>query len=113
MKARHKPLLLILVKRTVIFCFVICLVSLFYWAVGSERAFLDETEFMLLNLARLSSLGLVVSSGLGALVAGGFALARRYSLRPRGLLGYAAAAALGAVVLLLSQTLTILSHGLH
>jgi hypothetical protein len=113
MDTRDKPLILILVKRAAIFMFVICVVSIFYWVVGSESAFLDETQSMLLGVMRLSSLGIVVSSGIGILLALGFAAARRYRLRGLGMLGYALAAALGTSALYLAQSVIILSRGLR
>ena len=80
-RREDKPLALILVKRAAIFLFVICLVSLFYWIVGSESSFLDSTQSMLLAIMRISSLGIVVASGLGILLS--LALARGPSLSPR------------------------------
>jgi hypothetical protein len=113
MDARDKPLCMILVKRVAIFMFVICSVSFIYWGIGSFGSFLDETQAMLLGLVRLSSLGIVVFSCLGALLSVCYAAARRYRLRIMGLLGYLVVAALGASALLLSQSVIALSQGLR
>ena len=78
-----KPLLIILVKRATIFLVVICMLSLYYWIVGSASFFLDETQTMLLSILRLASLGLIVASALGILIAIAMALLRRYPLRVR------------------------------
>jgi hypothetical protein len=111
MNAQDKPLLLILVKRAAIFLFVICAVSIFYWAVGSGSSFLDETQSMLLGVMRLSSLGIVASSIIGVALSIGFAAARRYRLRSLGLSGYLLAAAFGTTALYLAQSVIVLSHG--
>jgi hypothetical protein len=111
MTAQMKPLILILVKRVSILAFVICAVSLFYWIVGSESSFLDETESMLLSFMMVSSLCVVAISGMGIILGIAFAVARRYRLRILGLLGYLATAVVGTVALLISQTVTILSRG--
>ncbi|MGA2544939.1 MAG: hypothetical protein ABSF43_00170 [Rectinemataceae bacterium] len=108
-----KPLVLILVKRTAILLLILCSVSLFYWIVGSESSFLDETQTMLLGIMRISSLGIVVASGIGALLSLGLAMARRFRLKIMGIVGYAFAAAFGAAALVLAQTVSILSHGLR
>lgn len=113
MKARDKPLILILFKRAAIFLVAVCAVSIFYWAVGSVSSFLDETESMLLNIVRISSLGLIASAAIGIVFAFAYALSGRFSLRIRGLAGYVLSAAFGAFALVLSQTLTILSRGLR
>jgi hypothetical protein len=113
MDAREKPLSMILVKRVAIFMFVICSVSFIYWVIGSFGSFLDGTQAMLLGLIRLSSLGIVVFSSLGALLSVCYAAARRYRLRVMGFLGYLAVTALGVSALFLSQSVILLSQGLR
>ena len=113
MNPQGKPIVLILVKRIAIFAVVLCVVSLFYWIVGSESSFLDETEAMLIGFLRFFSLCVIASSGFGAMLSLCFAIARRYRLRILGLLGYVAAAAIGTGALFLAQTVAILSRGLR
>lgn len=113
MKERDKPLILILLKRAAILLLAVCAVSIFYWAIGSASFFLDETESMLLDIARISSLGLIASAGIGLVFVAAYALSGRYSLRIRGIVGYLLAFAFGSFALFFSQTVTILSHGLR
>ena len=108
-----KPLILILIKRATIFLYVISLVSLFYWVVGSESSFLDDTQSMLLGIMRISSLGIIVVSGIGFLFSCALAIVRHYRLKVIGILGYLFAATSGAVALILAQTISILSQGLR
>jgi hypothetical protein len=112
-RSADKPLILILVKRGAIFLVVICVVSLFYWTVGSLSSFLDETQSMLLGVVRVSSLGVIAASGIGVILSFALAIARRHPLRVMGILGYIIAAAFGAAALVLAQTITILSQGLR
>jgi hypothetical protein len=109
----EKPLALILVKRVAIFLLVICGVSLFYWIVGSVSSFLDTTQAMLLDIMRLSSLGVVTAAGLGLLLSLALAIARRYPIKVLGLVGYLAAAGLGAIALALAQSVSMLAKGLR
>jgi hypothetical protein len=111
-RSSDKPLILIIVKRAAIFLSVVCAVSIFYWIVGSESSFLDETQSMLLDIMRISSLGLIVSSGMGILLSLAAAIARRYRLKA-GIIGYAVAAALGGAALALAESISILAKGLH
>ena len=113
MDAQDKPLIMILVKRAAILAFVICTVSAFYWAVGSGSAFLDETQSMLLDFMRLSSLGVLASSGIGIALAFVFAILGRYRLRVPGVAGYAFVSILAAATLILSQSVSLLSRGLR
>ena len=108
-----KPFLMILVKQATIFFFAICAISIFFWAVGSESAFLDETQSMLLNIVRASSLAVVVASGFGILLAIAMAIGRRFGLSILGLLGYAVAGAIGIGALALAQSVLMLSRGLR
>jgi hypothetical protein len=112
-RSAEKPLILILVKRAAIFLFAICAVSLFYYFVGSASSFLDETLSMLLDVIRVSSLGLIVAAGLGFLLSVSLALFRRHRLGPLGLAGYAFVAAIGSAALGLAQSVSILSHGIR
>jgi hypothetical protein len=113
MKARDKPLILILLKRAAIFLVAVCAVSIFYWAVGSVSSFLDETESMLLDIARISSLGLIACAAIGLVFAVVYVLSGRYGLHIRGIVGYVLAVAFGSLALVFSQTITILSRGLR
>ena len=106
-----KPLIMILVKRSAILMFVVCAISIFYWIVGSVSSFLDDTQSMLISIIRLSSLGILASSGIGVVLALAFSLIRRYRLRLMGVVGYAFAAAAGAAALALAQSVSILNLG--
>jgi hypothetical protein len=47
---RQKPLIALLIKRTVIFFFGLCVLSLFLYGVGTTQGFMDKTQFLLLRL---------------------------------------------------------------
>ena len=113
MDAREKPLILILVKRAAILMFALCAISLFYWVVGSTSSFLDETQSMLIDIMKISSLGIIVAAGFGMLVAIALAVSRHYALKSLGLAGYALAAAIGAAALAIAQSVSTLSQGLR
>jgi hypothetical protein len=105
-----KPILGMVAKRLSLFLFGMSLVTLFYWTTGNFRRFLDSTQSMLLSCLRWLSLGLLMSASLG--------LAARLLLGPAGkgrgraTLGYAALLAFAAVLLVLAETLAVLSTGL-
>jgi hypothetical protein len=103
---------MILVKRATIFVIVICAVSIFYWVVGSESAFLDVTQAMLLGIMRISSLCIVAIAGIGVILTAGFAFVRKRGHWAIGLLGYVIAASFGGAALVLSLTVLTLAHGL-
>ena len=106
-----KPLALILVKRAAILFLVVCLVSLFYWVVGSESSFLDSTQSMLLGIMKISSMGILVAAALGIIL--DLALARLYRPAAAGIFGYLFLVVLAAAILALAQTVSFLSRGLH
>jgi len=108
----YKPLLVLIVKRVTIFFLVIFLTSFFFWAVGSYRSFLEETQLMLLGALKRSSLGLALASGAGFAVSIVYLFARPRAAAMVGLFGYAAVAALGIAGLALSAGLAALSRGI-
>jgi len=61
MRPRRKPLIVLLVKRTVLFLSVVCALIIFLYAIGTVQEFLDSTQIGLLRAA--SSLGLLVAAG--------------------------------------------------
>ena len=113
MDAREKPLAMILVKRASIFMCVICAVSVIYWVIGSASAFLDQTQLMLLRTMKISALGIVAFSGIGAALSICYAALGRYRLRAAGLAAYLAVIASGTAVLYLAQSVLALSWGLR
>ncbi|MDR0722403.1 MAG: hypothetical protein LBF75_06360 [Treponema sp.] len=60
-----KPIILILVKRTVLFFFGICLLSLFLYAIGTIQGFMERTQFMLLRITVMVGLFIGVGSMYG------------------------------------------------
>jgi len=45
----HKPLIIILVKRTISFFLGICILLLFLYGVGTRQSFMDSTQIKLLQ----------------------------------------------------------------
>jgi hypothetical protein len=108
-----KPLPMILIKRATIFLFVVCVISTFYWIVGSLSSYLDVTQAMLIRMMILSASAAIVASGLGLLVEIAYAIAGRYRASVVGVVCYVGAALLSLVALLVAQSVSVLSSGLH
>ncbi|MDR2798289.1 MAG: hypothetical protein LBB80_08095 [Treponema sp.] len=60
-----KPIILMLVKRTVLFFFGLCLLSLFLYGIGTNQGFMDRTQFMLLRITVMVGLFIGVGSMYG------------------------------------------------
>jgi hypothetical protein len=60
-KPEGKTLIVLLVKRAVLFLFALCLLCIFLYCVGTVQDFLDATQIALLRAA--SGLGLLLSIG--------------------------------------------------
>ena len=58
----RRKLLPILVNRTALFFFVMCLVTMFLYAVGTGQGFIDSTQFSLLRLYIVLGIFLTVVS---------------------------------------------------
>lgn len=61
MRPSRKPLIILLVKRAVLFLTVMCALVVFLYGIGNAQEFLDSTQVSLLGAA--SALGLLVAVG--------------------------------------------------
>jgi hypothetical protein len=58
---KHK-FLTILASRVVLFFFLMCLITLFLYAIGTDQGFMDSTQLALLGIAAIAALMLLVAS---------------------------------------------------
>jgi hypothetical protein len=61
----NKPIIALLVKRTVLFFFAICVLTFFLYGIGIRQGFMDMTQFRLLRLSIIFGLFLGVGSFYG------------------------------------------------
>ena len=72
-KPESKPLILLLVKRTVLFLLAVCVLLLFVYAIGTAQDFLDSTQISVLRVISVVGLLLAVGSVYGFIIDTGFA----------------------------------------
>jgi hypothetical protein len=68
-RPEKKPVIEILVKRTVTFFFGMCLLTIFFYAIGTAQGFMDITQLMLLRLTITFGIFLGVGSVYGIILA--------------------------------------------
>lgn len=111
MRPRRKPLLVLLVKRAVLFLAVNCAVSLFLYAVGTSQDFLDETQVFLLRstalLGLLSAIGAIYGCAVD-LYAAVMMKSRRFLI---GFAAYLLVAFCGLMVTMFSNALLVAVAG--
>jgi len=97
-RPKKKLLIMLLVKRAVLFLFALNFLSLFLYVVGTAQEFLDSTQLMLLRIS--SALGLLVAiAALYGFAFNVFFLVRRRKLSfLAGTLSYLLLAIAGAVI---------------
>ena len=111
MKPSQKPLIILLVKRVVLFIAFINILLIFLYAIGTAQVFLDSTQIMLLRWA--SSMGVLLF--IGALY--GFILDIYGAIRLRsarflwGCLAYLSLSVLGAVLATSASAVLVLVSG--
>jgi hypothetical protein len=108
----HKSILLIVVKRFAILLFAVAFSALFFWTIGNFRRFLDETELILLDILRWSSLLLLPVSALGVGVTFAIKSGRDAVHRLEGFLGYLFLLLFACAGAFLSELLSLLASGL-
>ncbi|MDR1399480.1 MAG: hypothetical protein LBJ41_06135 [Treponema sp.] len=64
----NKPIIALLVKRTVSFFFAICVLTFFLYGIGTDQGFMDTTQSNLLHLSVIFGLFLGVGSLYGIIL---------------------------------------------
>jgi hypothetical protein len=106
-----EKLLFILVNRTVILFFIICLLTLFLYAIGTIQDFIDSTQLFLLKLYETFGIFLFVTSLFGMVLDLGRLIKMkkiRYLLRSGG---YLLLVIFSVVTVLAVMTIITLSGG--
>ena len=106
-----EKLLPILTSRTVIFFFVMCLLTIFLYAAGTAQGFIDSTQFALLRLYIVLGIFLTAASACGMLLDFGrlFKLRKiRYLFRAAG---YILLVVFGSVTVLAALFIIAMSEG--
>ena len=67
-KAIKDKLLSILVNRAVVFFFIMCVFTLFLYAIGTNQGFVDSTQLSLLKLYSVLAIFLAVMSIFGIII---------------------------------------------
>ena len=107
----REKLLPILVNRTVIFFFLMCLLALFLYLAGTFQEFIDTTQITLLKV--YSTLGIfLTATSISGLIIG---LGRMITTKKAGYLlrasGYLALALFGTVTVLIAIAIISISGG--
>jgi hypothetical protein len=106
-----EKLLPILVNRTVIFFFLMCLLALFLYMVGTFQEFIDSTQITLLKVYSVLGIFLTVTSVSGVIIY----ISRMIITRKAGYLlragGYLALTIFGAATVLAAIVIIAISGG--
>ena len=108
-----EKLLYILVNRTAIFLFLLCLLALFLYAAGTRQGFVDSTQIFLLNLSFILGIFLAIASIPGLILDLGRLLKTRKSRYLFRAAGYVLLAVFGAAVTLAVSVITAISAGVQ
>ncbi|MDR2494055.1 MAG: hypothetical protein LBD24_02415 [Spirochaetaceae bacterium] len=110
MRPERKPILVILVKRTVTLFLGLCLMVIFLYCLGTAQGFMDRTQLRLLRLGEGMGLFLWVSAGYG--VALDCYLIYRGRIRyVRSLVSYVFIGVFGIAVALFAAFIVVLTRG--
>jgi hypothetical protein len=65
---KKKPVIAVLVKRTVLFFFFLSVLTVFLYAIGTAQEFMDRTQLLLLHLSVVLGLCLAMDSFFGVIL---------------------------------------------
>lgn len=109
-RTEEKSLLAILIKRTASFFFGLCLLSVFFYGVGTYQGFMDKTQDMLLEAGLMMGLASGLFSFYGCMFVGW--LAFRRELRYIGDLGsYITLGFFGMLIAALASFIIVFTQG--
>ncbi|MDR2517898.1 MAG: hypothetical protein LBD13_00600 [Spirochaetaceae bacterium] len=105
-----KPVLALLIKRTVSFFFALCLLIIFLYSIGTLRGFMDSTQMRLLRLGARAGLFLWVGAGYGAAL-DCYLLFQGKKYYIRSLISYIIVGAFGMAAALFSAFILVITQG--
>jgi hypothetical protein len=106
-----KPILALLVKRTVFFFFIMCVLTVFLYGIGTVREFMDATQEILLRLAAIFGFLLAVGSVYGIGMDLWFILYKGKYRFFLGIGGYAVLGIFGILVAAAATFIVVISGG--
>ncbi|MDR2631564.1 MAG: hypothetical protein LBC60_11645 [Spirochaetaceae bacterium] len=110
-RPKKKPILAILVKRTVFFFFTMCIFTVFLYGIGTIQGFMDTTQHVLLRLSIILGFSLAVGSIYGILLDLWFIFRQGKRRFFWGIGGYIGMGMLGAAIAALATFIVVVSGG--
>ncbi|GHV71136.1 hypothetical protein AGMMS49928_21650 [Spirochaetia bacterium] len=100
-----------LVKRLALFCFILCLFSVFLYILGTRQEFTDATQLLLLRLAIIIGIFLTAMSFCGMVLDIRIIISRRLWSYFAGVGGYILMGIFGAAAAVFAAFITAASGG--
>jgi hypothetical protein len=106
-----KPILVILVRRAVLFFFFLCVLTVYLYGLGTAQQFMDETQLLLLRLSVVLGLSLAVGSLYG-IILNGWLIVHKRKYRFLGSVGlYIALGIFGIAIVTLAAFIMVAAGG--
>jgi hypothetical protein len=110
-RPEKKPIIAILVKRTVCFFFALCFLTVFLYGIGTAQEFMDVTQLFLLRLSVVLGLFQAVGSIYGLILDLWFVFHDRKFRFLKGAVVYSILGVLGVLTAALGTFMVVVSGG--
>jgi hypothetical protein len=110
-RPKRKSILVILVKRTVLFFFTLCIFTVFLYGIGTIQGFMDTTQQLMLHLAIILGFSLAVGSIYGILLDFWFIFHEKKRSFFWGIGGYISMGLFGALIAAAATFIVTISRG--
>jgi hypothetical protein len=101
----------VIINRVILFFFFICLLTGFFYILGTVQGFMDDTLFLLLRIGAVFGILLTVSSVLGFFIDLGFLLTKK-KIRYLGIMFlYCFLGIFGGIIVYASYFIMVISAG--
>jgi hypothetical protein len=110
-RPKRKPILAILVKRTVFFFFTMCVFTIFLYGIGTIQKFMDTTQHLMLRLIIILGFSLAAGSIYGILLDLWLVFYERNRRFLGGMGGYIGMGLFGVVIAAAATFIVVVSRG--
>jgi hypothetical protein len=110
-RPRKKPLIALLVKRTVLFFFFASILLILLYVVGTIQDFMESTQIILLRLLAIMSIFLSIAALYGGLLDIGYFIIKHRRQSLLGILSYVLLIAFGVSISVITSFMLVLAGG--
>ena len=110
-RPQKKPLIALMVKRTVFFFFIASLMIIFLYIVGTVQGFMETTQIILLRFLVIMGIFLSIGALYGSILDAGFIFIKHRRQFVLGIISYLLLIIFGVIISVIASFILVLAGG--